>query len=53
MKKLGPLLLAVVVLVGWPPGAEAFGTQNQRCIYTNALGCIEWSVTAEYQCTGR
>ncbi len=32
--------------------AEAFGTEIKTCAETNQYGCVQWLVTAEYQCLG-
>jgi hypothetical protein len=32
--------------------AEAFGTEISTCTASNAYGCLQYVVTAEYQCLG-
>src|SRR5574337_49697 len=33
-------------------GAEAFGGSEQKCTMSGSMGCAEFQVTKEYQCTG-
>lgn len=33
-------------------GAEAFGGGTKSCVAYSSSGCIRWSVTIEFQCTG-
>lgn len=33
--------------------AEPFGTEIKTCAARNAYGCLEYLVTAEYQCLGK
>jgi len=32
--------------------AEAFGGITRQCQASNMYGCVRWTVTKEYQCTG-
>jgi hypothetical protein len=32
--------------------AEAFGGVTRQCQASNMYGCVRWTVTKEYQCTG-
>ena len=32
--------------------AEAFGTEVSNCTASNQYGCVQWLVTAEFQCLG-
>ena len=33
-------------------GAEPFGGELRTCAYSNQYGCVQFLVTAEYQCLG-
>ncbi|MBM4197876.1 MAG: hypothetical protein FJ197_12460 [Gammaproteobacteria bacterium] len=33
-------------------GAQPFGGTTSQCQATNQYGCVQWLVTASYQCTG-
>jgi hypothetical protein len=34
------------------PGAEPFGGERRQCQFSNEYGCMRWTVTIPYQCTG-
>lgn len=33
-------------------GADKFGGAKTQCIYSNSYGCLRWTATVTYQCTG-